>query len=73
MSYNTDHLRTAGKITVYTTFVGLVVFAVVFIFNLGGPSVHTADAQDSATTTVGQLLLLRLLNLPLPPQQTQVM
>ena len=52
MSYNTDHLRTAGKITVYTTFVGLVVFAVVFIFNLGGPSVHTADAQDSATTTV---------------------
>ncbi len=52
MSYNTDHLRTAGKITVYTTFIGIAVFAVVFIFNLGEPTVRQAVAQDSATTTV---------------------
>jgi hypothetical protein len=52
MSYNTDHLRTAGKITVYTTFLGVVVFALVFIFNLGETSIKQAVAQDSATTTV---------------------
>ncbi len=52
MSYNTDHLRTAGKITVYTTFIGLLVFAVVFIFNLGQKDILEAQAQSSATTTV---------------------
>lgn len=52
MSYNTDHLRTAGKITVYTTFIGVVVFAVAFIFNLGVRDVTVVDAQSSATTTV---------------------
>jgi hypothetical protein len=52
MSYNTDHLRTAGKITVYTTFIGVVVFAIVFIFNLGENQIKQADAQSSATTTV---------------------
>ncbi len=52
MSYNTDHLRTAGKITVYTTFLGLVVFAIVFIFNLGESSIKHVDAQSVATTTI---------------------
>ncbi|MFZ2253552.1 MAG: hypothetical protein WAW13_05315 [Minisyncoccia bacterium] len=52
MAYNTDHLRTAGKITVYTTFIGVVVFAVVFIFNLGAHEITKVDAQSSATTTV---------------------
>ena len=52
MSYNTDHLRTAGKITVYTTFLGLATFAVVFIFNLGDTRINQADAQQNATTTV---------------------
>ncbi len=51
MSYNTDHLRTAGKITVYTTFLGVVVFALVFIFNLGETSIKQADAQSSSATT----------------------
>ena len=52
MSYSTDHLRTAGKITVYTTLLGLVVFAVVFIFNLGEKQIKQAEAQNTATTTV---------------------
>lgn len=52
MSYSTDHLRTAGKITVYTTFIGLVVFAIVFIFNLGESHIKQATAQSNATTTV---------------------
>ena len=52
MSYSTDHLRTAGKITVYTTLLGLVVFAVVFIFNLGENHIKQAEAQNTATTTV---------------------
>lgn len=52
MSYNTDHLRTAGKITVYTTMVGVAVFAFVFILNLSTQKVREADAQSSATTTV---------------------
>ncbi len=52
MSYNTDHLRTAGKITVYTTFIGVVVFAIVFIFNLGESQIKQAVAQSTATTTV---------------------
>lgn len=52
MSYNTDHLRTAGKVTVYTTFLGVVVFAIVFIFNIGEQSVKHAGAQSNATTSV---------------------
>lgn len=52
MSYNTDHLRTAGKVTVYTTFIGVVVFAIVFIFNVGEQHVKQADAQSNATTSV---------------------
>ena len=52
MSYNTDHLRTAGKITVYTAMVGVLVFAVAFISNLGIKEVSKADAQQSATTSV---------------------
>lgn len=52
MSYSTDHLHTAGKITVYTTILGVVAFAIVFIFNLGEQRINEAVAQDSATTTV---------------------
>ncbi len=53
MSYNTDHLRTAGKITVYTTLLGVVIFAVVFIFNIGEKSIkHVGADTDSASTTV---------------------
>jgi hypothetical protein len=52
MSYSTDHLRAAGKITVYSTFIGVVAFAIIFIFNLGANEIHIVDAQSSATTTV---------------------
>ncbi len=53
MSYSTDSLRTAGKITVYTAIIGVVAFVVVFIFNLGAKEIHQAVAQsDSATTSV---------------------
>lgn len=52
MSYSTDNLKTAGKITIFTTLVGIAVFALVFIFNIGEKQVNQAIAQDSATTTV---------------------
>ncbi len=52
MSYNTDQLRTAGKITVYTSIVGVFIFAVAFIFNLGVSEIPQAGAQDTATTSV---------------------
>lgn len=52
MSYNTDHLRTAGKITVYTALIGVFVFAVVFAFNLGEKQVKQAEAVSTATTSV---------------------
>lgn len=62
MSYNTDHLQTAGKITVYTTLIGVLAFAVIFIFNLGGGQIAHVGAQDTATTSV------RVVNTP--PQWT---
>jgi hypothetical protein len=52
MSYSTDHLRTAGKITVYTTLLGVFVFAVVFVFNIGTTEIKDAGAQEVATTSV---------------------
>lgn len=52
MAYNTDHLRTAGKITVYTTLLGVLVFGVVFVFNLGTSEIRQAVAQQNATTSV---------------------
>ncbi len=52
MSYNTDHLRTAGKVTVYAAIVGVFVFALSFIFNLGLKEVPKVVAQDVATTSV---------------------
>ncbi len=52
MSYNTDNLRTAGKITVYTTIIGVFVFAIAFVFNLGSQELLQVDAQSQATTSV---------------------
>jgi len=53
MAYNIDHLRTAGRVTIYTTLVGIFAFAVVFLLNIGNPTDNTASAQsDSASTTV---------------------
>ncbi len=52
MSYHTDHLSTAGKITVFTTFIGVIVFAAIFVFNLGEKQIKEADAASMATTSV---------------------
>jgi len=45
-------LRTAGKISVYASLIGIFVFAVAFIFNLGAQYVPSVVAQDVATTSV---------------------
>ena len=45
-------MRTAGKISVYASLIGIFVFAVAFIFNLGAQYVPSVVAQDVATTSV---------------------
>lgn len=67
MSYNIQelpkYLHTAGKITVITSLLGVVIFAVVFLLNLGAKELTQAEAQGIATTT------LTVLNTP--PQWTE--
>jgi len=53
-----QYVKTAGKVTVFTAFTGLLVFMVAFIFDLGNKEINQALAQNSATTT------LRVLNTP---------
>ena len=59
MSYNNmsyqSYITTAGKITVITTLLGVVVFAIVFLLNLGAKEFQQATAQSRATTTVNVL------------------
>jgi hypothetical protein len=66
MSYNMQELSftrtTAGKITVLTSIIGIVVFAAVFLLNLGTQELQRVEAQSLATTT------LTVLNTP--PQWT---
>lgn len=53
MSYNLQHLSTAGRVTVFTVIVGILCFAFVFLFNIGSEEFNQAVAQsDQATTTV---------------------
>src|SRR3989338_7058497 len=52
MSYNVDHLRTAGKVTVLTTLVGVFALVVIFLFNVGHNEVTRVVAQENATTSV---------------------
>jgi hypothetical protein len=52
MTYSTKHLHTAGKITVYTTIVGVFAFAVIFLLNLGNTHNNQVSAQQTATTSV---------------------
>lgn len=56
MSYNMKELpkyiNTAGKITVITALLGVMVFAVVFLLNLGAQEFRHVEAQGLATTTV---------------------
>lgn len=67
MSYNMQelpkYLSTAGKITVLTSLIGVVVFAVVFLLNVGAKEFQQAEAQSGQATTT-----ITVLNTP--PQWT---
>lgn len=52
MSYSTDNLSDAGKITVVTAFVGMSIFIGIFLLNLGGQELQEVNAQSVATTSV---------------------
>jgi hypothetical protein len=56
MSYNMQelpkYLHTAGKITVLTSLIGVVVFAVIFLLNIGAQELQQVEAQGMATTTI---------------------
>jgi len=52
MSHSTDNLSDAGKITVLTSFIGVLIFVGIFLLNLGGEKVGYVDAADVATTSV---------------------
>lgn len=55
MSYNLNKLphyvKTAGKITILTSLLGVVVFAAVFLLNLGAKELKQAEAQSGLATT----------------------
>lgn len=51
--------RTAGKITVITALSGVLVFAFIFVFNIGKTELQKAEAQTGAATTT-----LTVLNTP---------
>ncbi|MCA9362032.1 hypothetical protein KC906_01535 [Candidatus Kaiserbacteria bacterium] len=54
MSYNNDdfprYVRTAGKITVLTALIGLLVFVVAFVFDFGAKELSKVSAQTATTT-----------------------
>ena len=56
MSYNmqefSKRLHTAGKITVLTSLIGVMVFAVIFLLNIGAQEFQQVQAQGIATTTL---------------------
>lgn len=47
-----DNVNTAGKITILTSIVGLLVFASFFLFNLGAQELQRVEAQEFATTSL---------------------
>jgi len=54
MSYNNEefpqYVKTAGKITILTAFVGLMVFMMAFIFDIGQQELQKVSAQTATTT-----------------------
>jgi len=46
------YLHTAGKITVLTSLIGMVVFAVIFLLNIGAQELQQVEAQGVATTSI---------------------
>ncbi len=51
-NYSLTNVSTAGKITVVTTLLGVLVFAFIFLFNIGKQEFEQAVAQGQATTSV---------------------
>lgn len=51
-NYSLTNVSTAGKITVVTTLLGVMVFAFIFLFNIGKQEFQQAIAQDMASTSV---------------------
>jgi len=47
---NNDRLHTAGKITIFTAFSGLLIFAFIFLFNAGKTELMKVEAQSATTT-----------------------
>jgi hypothetical protein len=47
-----QYMSTAGKISVITAIVGVAIFAVIFLLNIGAKEYKQAEAQGLATTTV---------------------
>jgi hypothetical protein len=47
-----QYVKTAGKISILTAFVGMLVFAVAFIFDFGAKDLNRVSAQSQATTTL---------------------
>jgi hypothetical protein len=54
MSYNNEefpqYVKTAGKITILTAFVGLMVFMMAFVFDIGQQELQKVSAQTATTT-----------------------
>jgi len=54
MSYNNEefpkYVKTAGKVTVLTAFVGLLVFMMAFVFDVGQQEFNKVSAQQATTT-----------------------
>jgi hypothetical protein len=47
-----QYVNTAGKITILTAILGVALFAVVFLLNIGAKELQQVEAQGMATTTV---------------------
>ena len=47
-----QYIHTAGKITIVTALLGVVVFVSAFLLNLGSQKVQEVQAQSQATTSV---------------------
>lgn len=54
-SQQQSYMYTAGKITILTTLFGVVIFAFIFLLNVGKQEFNEAIAQSRATTTVNVL------------------
>ena len=59
MSKLPNNIKTAGKITILTSLVGMAVFVAVFLLNLGAEELQQVEAQSGLATTT-----ITVLNVP---------